>query len=81
MKDEQLTEWFEKHRFLNDEDSHKICSLIYEIANLLDVVKEYDSAAQKFINKVDNGLARSVETYSDLKKALRHSKAILGEDD
>ena len=29
-------------------------------------------AARKFIDKVDSGMARSVETYSELKEALKY---------
>jgi hypothetical protein len=32
----------------------------------------FESAATKFINKVESGRARSVETYNDFKQALGH---------
>lgn len=41
------------------------------IKDLLKVISVYNAAADKFIHKVDNGLARSVETYNDLKAARK----------
>jgi hypothetical protein len=43
---------------------------------LLDALRTYDWAAMKFIEKVDNGRARSVETYHDLKDALEKSRKV-----
>lgn len=34
----------------------------------------FKQAARKFIEKVDSGRARSVETYRELKIALRHAE-------
>ena len=34
----------------------------------------FRAAAQKFIDKVDTGRAKSVETYKELKEALEFSK-------
>lgn len=53
-----------------------------EIQDLIDNMKRalraYDAAADKFIRKVQNGEARSVETYSDLRVARELSKQAIG---
>lgn len=38
----------------------------------------YNSAARKFIAKVDRGQARSTETYNELKAALAMPKKVSG---
>lgn len=47
------------------------------INKLLSVIEKYDKASQKFINKVETGKARSVETYNDLKKCQDFKNKIL----
>jgi hypothetical protein len=44
-------------------------SLYDQLKAAQEVLKIYDAAADKFIDKVDTGRARSVETYNDLKAA------------
>lgn len=41
-----------------------------EFAHLQSVVAAYHQAAEKFVKKVEDGRARSVETYQELKAAL-----------
>ena len=43
------------------------------IENKLKRLELYDLAAKKFIIKVDNGLARSTETYKELLHALTYN--------
>jgi hypothetical protein len=45
------------------------------IDRLTATLEKYDAAAKKFIAKVDNGRASSVETYRDLKEALNRPDA------
>lgn len=37
-----------------------------------DIIKEAEVLCKKFVNKVDMGLARSRETYSDCRHLLKH---------
>ena len=48
------------------------------IVKMAEAILKYDAAADKFIDKVDIGRARSVETYNDLKLAREASKALNG---
>lgn len=48
----------------------EIDDLKVEIEELKIALKKYDAAAKKFIDKVDSGRARSIETYADLKACL-----------
>ena len=46
----------------------------HTITSLLQALKKYDEAAEKFIEKVESGRAHSKETYADLKAALETSR-------
>jgi len=50
------------------------------IDQLIDVIHRYDEAADKFIQKVDSGRARSVETYNELKVARAASRIYAEEE-
>jgi len=39
-----------------------------------EVLAKYDAAARKFIDKVDTGRAKSVETYNELKACLNRGE-------
>jgi len=47
------------------------------IDQLLHVLKQYNKAAKKFIDKVETGKAKSVETYNDLKKCYELSNKVI----
>lgn len=46
--------------------------------NLLRIIQAYNKAADKFIEKVDTGRARSKETYADLKAARKLASDLVG---
>lgn len=43
---------------------------------LLQVLSDYNAAADKFIAKVETGRARSVETYADLKACRAKAREV-----
>lgn len=45
--------------------------------DLADVLEDYVEASEKFINKVDTGRAKSVETYNDLKRCTIKAKNVI----
>ena len=46
------------------------------IKHLEAIVRKYNQAADKFIRKVETGLAHSKETYKDLKTAREMGRAV-----
>lgn len=47
------------------------------IRRLEAVIDIYDAAADKFIYKVERGMARSTETYNDLNRCRAESRKVL----
>lgn len=62
MTDEEFIEFLLVHQTCEIKNKKEV------INELLDVIHAYQSASNKFINKVDTGKVKSVETYRELKE-------------
>lgn len=58
---------------LNELPSKELIEIIEEQK---EIINDYDKSARKFIDKVDVGKARSIETYGDLKACYERKEAI-----
>lgn len=55
-----------------DEEMNPVCTCESKLlAPSISAVPEFIAAALKFVNKVETGKAKSVETYNELKAALK----------
>lgn len=53
-----------------DEAVNTLLNMEYENRRLRQVNEKYRAATSRFISKVDNSMARSTETYRELKECL-----------
>lgn len=76
----QRDEWIAKHKEctrLLGESMQDTTNVSIERDALKDAALLALDASQKFVNKVDAGLARSKESYEDLKQVIAALKAVL----